>query len=552
MLTTRRSLLIGASLSAAPTAAWAQALPRGAFTHGVASGDPTQTNVILWTRFVPSTGGDARIAWEISEDENFRRTARRGRAVASPARDYCVKVDVGGLQPGRRYFYRFLSGADPSPTGRTMTAPRASAAQMTLALFSCSNLPFGYFHAYGDAAQDERIDLALHTGDYIYEYQRGVYPAADQVVPGRVFEPEGEIVRLGDYHQRYQSYHLDPDLQELRRLKPLMAVWDDHELTNDAWRDGAQNHQDNEGTWADRVAAAAGAYFDWMPIRRPDPSAPRLYRSTDWGDLARIVMLDTRLIGRDRQLDARTLAPVLAQGGPQAMQAIQNFQQQLNDPNRHLLGAAQEAWLRDQLAGSKQAGQSWQVLVQQLVIGEQFAPAGLGRFLPPDASQFVRAYVAGGAQLARLGVSWNMDSWGGYVAARQRLLEMCAAQGANVLAVAGDSHNAWANNLPAPAGGRLAALEFAGGSVTSPGLESALSQARPGERENALTGMNENLAWCDVSRRGYAAITLTRAGATTEWRAFDDVRTPTRAAPSVSTLTAETSAAAGPSAWRVS
>ncbi|MBI1251387.1 MAG: alkaline phosphatase [Alphaproteobacteria bacterium] len=547
----RRSLLIAASLTAAPIPAWAQGLARGTFTHGVASGDPTMTSVILWTRFAPA-GGDGRIAWEISEDENFRRVARRGRAEASAATDYCVKVDAGGLRPGRRYFYRFLSGSDPSPTGRTLTAPRTGAESLSFALFSCANLPFGYFHAYGDAAAREDIDIAIHTGDYFYEYERGVYPYPDQIVPGRVIEPAGEIIRLEDYHQRYQSYHVDPDLLELRRLKPLMAVWDDHELTNDAWKGGAQNHQpETEGSWSDRVAAASAAYFHWMPLRRPDAASPRLYRSVDWGDLARIIMLDTRLIGRDQQLDARaTLGPALAAGGAEAQRAIAGFQARLSDPNRQLLGAAQEAWLSGQISGSKQAGHAWQLLVQQLVMFDQAVPAGMARYLPADASDGTRAFVAAGYQLSRLGVGWNMDSWSGYPAARQRLLAMCAAQGSNVLAVAGDSHNAWASNLAAPDGGRLAALEFAGGSVTSPGFERTLSNAGPNEREIAMTSMNPALAWCDISRRGYAAITLKRGGAATEWRAFDDVRTPQRSAPIVSRLAAETSAGAGPGAWR--
>jgi alkaline phosphatase D len=297
----RRGLLFASASAALPRAAWAQSLSAGAFTHGVASGDPLRDGVILWTRFV---GGDGRIAWEVAEDDAFTRIAQRGEAQASAANDFCVKIDVRGLAPGRSYFYRFLSGSGPSLPGRTRTAPE-NAEALTVGLVSCANYAFGYFHAYGHLARREDVELVLHTGDYIYEYGPGEYPSAAETIAGRAFDPDHEIVSLEDYYQRYRLYHTDPDLLELRRLKPLSAVWDDHEISNDSSSTGAQNHQRNEGAYLDRVAAATKAYFDWMPIRRPETSGARVYRSLDWGDLARILLIDTRLIGRTRQLDYR-------------------------------------------------------------------------------------------------------------------------------------------------------------------------------------------------------------------------------------------------------
>lgn len=550
MLIARRSFLAATSLAAAPWPAWARDLSAGVFTHGIASGDPLADGIILWTRFVHA--GDGRLAWEIAEDEAFARVAQRGEAAASFANDFCAKIDVRGLAPGRPYFYRFLSASGPSLVGRTRTAPAAGVDHLTVALFSCSNFPFGYFHAYGHAAQREDIDLALHVGDYIYEYARGTYPSEAETVAGRLIEPLGEIVRVQDYYQRYATYHTDPDLQELRRLKPMSVVWDDHELTNDTWAHGAQNHQpETEGAFTDRIAAASKAYFDWMPIRRPERRGVRIYRSLDWGDLARIVLLDTRCIGRDQQLDYRTsLLPRLAQGGADAAAAVAEFRQTLLDnPNRTLLGPAQEAWLAQSLGQSKQRGQAWQIVAQQVIMGEQMSPQGLTRLLPDDAYAGTRQRTAAGEQLAALGLPWNLDSWDGYPAARARFLEACAANANNTIVLGGDSHNCWLNNLPAASGARLAAVEFAGGSVTSPGFENSLTLAQPGERETLLRSANSNLAWCDLTHRGYGALTFTRTKCTAEWIAFDSISTPAAAAPTITRLHAAASATDGPSAW---
>jgi alkaline phosphatase D len=552
MFVSRRSLLIGASLLAAPAPAWARNLARGEFTHGVASGDPTANRVVIWTRFV--SAGQGPIAWEVAHDENFARVAERGTAAPSPADDYCVKVDVRGLAPGRPYFYRFLSCACPSFTCRTRTAPRGAAESLKIALFSCSNYPFGYFHAYGHAAAREDIDLAVHVGDYIYEYQRGTYPNETEALAGRVLEPAGEIVSFTDYCQRYATYHTDPDLLELRRLKPMAVVWDDHEITNDVWREGAQNHQpDTEGAFVDRVAAASKAYFDWMPIRRPDPARPRIYRSLDWGDLARVLLLDTRFIGRDKQLDYRAeLAPQLAQAGADAPAIAARFKRDvLGAPARTLLGGAQEQWFADALAQSKRNGQTWQVVAQQVVMGEQLAAPDLLRLLPADISPGSRAQFTAGAQMGALGMPWNLDSWNGYPAARARFLAACAANANNAVVLGGDSHNCWLNNLAAPGGNRLAAIEFAGGSVSSPGFERSFSNAAPGERESVMRAGNANLAFCDITNRGYGALKFTRAACEAEWLAFADIRSREAPAPSVTLITSTPSAAAGPGAWSV-
>lgn len=549
MLTSRRTLLALGAAFAAPRPAWAQNLSRGIFTHGVASGDPLPDGVVIWTRFI---GPGGRIGWEVSEDESFAQVTQRGEVSASPVNDFCVKIDVRGLAPGRRYFYRFLSATDPSPTGRTCTAPATGGDSLTIALFSCSNFGFGYFHAYGHAAARDDIDLAVHTGDYIYEYGRTTYPSENETVAGRIIDPASEIVRLNDYYQRYATYHADPDLLALRQAKPMAVVWDDHEITNDTWRDGAQNHQvEFEGTWIDRVAAASKAYFDWMPIRRPTQQGARIYRTLDWGNLARIVLLDTRHIGRDEQINYRSaLIPRLAEAGADAAAVVAEFRRtMLDDPNRTLLGAEQERWFAEALAQSKSRGQTWQIIAQQVIMGEQMYAQGASRLLPESASGNTRQWIAGGEQIASLGLPWNMDSWGGYPAARARFLDACVANANNTVVLAGDSHNCWLNNIEAPSGGRQAAIEFAGGSVTSPGFERSLSNAQPGERETLMRNANPNLAWCDLTKRGYGALKFTPTACQSEWVAFTDVRSPEAGTPEITRLVSEASTSAGPSGW---
>jgi alkaline phosphatase D len=547
MILPRRGLLFAGAGAALPRAAWAQSLSAGQFTHGIASGDPVQDGVILWTRFV---GGDGRIAWEVAEDDAFTNIAQRGEAQAGAASDFCVKVDARGLAPGRRYFYRFLSASGPSLTGRTCTAP-AQAQSLTVGLVSCANYGYGHFHAYGHLARRDDVDLVLHTGDYIYEYGPDQYPNDEDTVAGRSFDPAREIVTLDDYYARYRQYHSDPDLLALRQAKPLSAVWDDHEIANDAASGGAQNHQRDEGAYADRVAAATKAYFDWMPIRRPEASGPRVYRSLDWGDLARILLLDTRLIGRARQLSyLRALGLRLLSDGERAAAAVEEFRRtQLNDPARTLLGAEQEAWFAAELAASKQRGHTWQIVAQQIAMGEQIIGEGALSFVPASAHGNVRRYVGAAERLGRMRMPWNLDAWDGYPAARTRFLEACAAHGANVAVLGGDSHNTWLNNLAAPSGGRLAAIEFAGGSVTSPGLESPLAAAPDGARETMMRNANAHLAWCDVSNRGYGVLRFTRAACESEWVAFSDVRNVSASPPSVTLLQSEASAGAGPGGW---
>lgn len=555
LITRRRLLVTGLATGLAgrfPAAAQVSGLSHGLFTHSVASGDPMADAIMLWTRFVTSDARDGEIAWEIAETEAFETIVASGKTAVRAVSDYCVKVDAKGLRPGRPYAFRFMGADGPSPTGLTCTAPLSGAASLRFALFSCSNLGFGYFHAYRDAAARSDIELCIHVGDYLYEYARGVYPKPEKTVPGRAIYPETEILTPSDYHRRYANYRDDPDLQELHRLKPWITVWDDHELANDTYDGGAENHDpETQGAWEMRRATAVQAYLDWMPARHDPKAGIAIYRRYDWGGLATILALDTRLVGRTKQLSYRDeLEPLADQDDTAFAAAADTFARtKLADPNRTLLGATQEAWLSGELKRSKDSGATWQVLAQQIVAGRQSFPAAYGKFLPDTASDGATKSLALRTRIGALGLPWNLDAWGGYPAARDRLLADCRAYGTNAILLSGDSHNAWANNLT-DAEGVIAAIEVAGTSVTSTGLENSMSAAPSGGRESAMREANTELAWCDVTNRGYAIVTLTATAVETRFIATGPV---TEAAAARLSETILTSAASpkGPAGWTI-
>ncbi|MBI1403269.1 MAG: alkaline phosphatase [Porphyrobacter sp.] len=514
---TRRSLftLAGASAALAASPLAARSFGSG-FTHGVASGEPAAQSVLLWTRYV----GDAETAltWQVSASEDFSKPVAEGSIAAAPERDWCAKGIATGLEPGRWYFYRFIApdGA-MSPVGRTRTLPEAGVPNFKLAVFSCSNFGFGWFNAYGHAAEANDADLAVHLGDYIYEYGAGTYPDPKAADPARVLEPSNEIVTLTDYRLRYATYRADPDLQRLHQVLPMIAVWDDHESANDSWKNGAQNHQpDTEGDWATRKAIAKRVYREWMPV------GEEVYTTYQIGDLATLFKLDTRLEGRDEQF---SLEKVLAgKSDPQAIvAALEAFRDGAwADPARQLLGKAQEQWLAEGLAASSGAGTTWQVLVQQVLMGNLKTPRALVGQIGDGMPDYIRQRLTAASMASEVGLPSNMDSWDGYPAARARVFEAALAADANLLVLAGDSHNGWAFELTHE--GEKVGVEMGGQSVSSPGFESYLTFVPPAVLANALVAENTQLKWADTAQRGYMLVELTPTRAVTEYRFTGNVR----------------------------
>lgn len=515
----RRQLLAAGSFGLAALAApgTARILAARGFTHNVASGEPGHYKVMLWTRYVPAAGDAARLTWQVSRTPDFARVAASGEVVAEAEHNGCVKPVAEGLEPGTWYYYRFLDGRGrASPLGRTRTLPNGKSGpttRFTLGVFSCSNLPFGWFNAYAHAAARDDVDLMVHLGDYLYEYERGKYPSADAALPGRVIDPASETVALADYRLRHASYRADPDLQRLHQLFPMVMMWDDHESANDAWADGAENHQAAEGAWDVRKRAAMRAYREWLPV------SDEPWKSYRIGDLLHLFRPETRLTARSRPLD---LGAALA-GNRDIAAALVAFRDgPWKDPNRTLLGGEQEAWLAEGLRRSARDGVRWQVLAQQVIMGTIQTSPRIAEWVGADASQEVRQRSAIGLAAARAGLPFNFDQWDGYPAARDRLLKAALDANANLVVLSGDSHNAWAFDLDLA--GTRAGVEFAGHSVTSPGYEAYLPRVAPSDLAAAIVEANRQLRWADTHRRGYMTLELTPERATGEWLFLDTVR----------------------------
>lgn len=434
--------------------------PASLFTHGVASGDPLEDGFVIWTRVTPADlGSTLEVFYEVALDADFVDRVDAGTVMTGAAVDFTAKLDVRGLVWGRDYYYRFSALGRTSMVGRARCAPKDGEAKaLRFAVTSCASLGHGHFHVYRRIAEREDLDAVLHLGDYLYEYGTGEYGTV------REYEPAHEIVTLSDYRTRHAQYRRDPDLQALHQQHAIIPIWDDHETADDAYEDGAGNHQpDTEGTWNARKQAAKQAYFEWMPIR--DPGMQRIHRTLRYGNLADIVLLDTRLEGRDVQL---TSSSELA-----------------NEPaSRSLLGAAQEAWLDGELAESRAR---WVILAQQVMV----------------------------AQLSFSGGNpFNLDQWDGYPAARGRLLASIRthAPGRTVV-LTGDIHTSWVGRLVddpfadgADPARDAAAVEFVTTSVTSPGI----AAGNLAERIAAgIMAESPHLAYVELSRKGYVVLDVT-------------------------------------------
>ena len=479
------------------------------FTHSVASGEPAADGMLLWTRYV-GTGDSAKVRVELAESADFARVVAGGEMVTGPWRDWTAKISVDGLKPATRYHYRFVAADGAvSPVGRTKTLPTGAAPRFNLGVFSCSNMPFGHFNAYAHAAARDDIDLSLHLGDYYYEYKRGGYPANNP--RWDLVAPQTETVALSDYRLRFASYRADRDLQALHAAHPMVMSWDDHESTNDSWEGGAQNHQADEGDWATRRSASIQAYREWMPI----DDVP--YKSYAIGNLATLFRTETRLLARTKPVE---VAAFFKESDVAA--ALIAFKAGAwRDPSMTMMGPMQESWLAHGLAASTKAKTRWQVVGTGTIAGETYTPSEAPTWLAPDADMRAKAYVGAGVALAKAGLPYNMDAWGGYPAARARLLSSAQRANANLIMLSGDSHNAWAYELSND--GKRAGVEFAGHSVTSPGFEQATRAADPKAVAAAMVRASPELKWADTSRRGYMRLSLTPAAATNEWVFMDTI-----------------------------
>ncbi|WP_067659304.1 alkaline phosphatase D family protein [Nocardia harenae] len=476
------------------------------FGHGVASGDPLPTGVILWTRVTPAPdatpgstrGPDVAVRWEVARDDSFTEVVADGTATATAASDHTVKIDAAGLAPGTDYRYRFTALGATSPIGSTRTAPAAADTpeRLRFGVVSCSNWEAGYFGAYRHLAARGDLDAVLHLGDYLYEYERGEFGGRGGAV--RAHDPEHEIVTLADYRIRHGQYKTDPDLALLHGSVPFIATWDDHETANDAWSGGAENHDPAaEGEWAARYAAARQAYREWMPVR--DSADGRLYRRLRFGALAELSMLDLRSY-RDRQ------------ASPGA------GWRDIDAPERSITGREQLDWL---IGGLESAPVRWKLVGNPVMI----APV-----LFPPLDPAVTAGLARVVGIPAGGIPVNADQWDGYTADRNRLVRAVHDAGVGgVLFLTGDIHSSWAADLPLEAAaypaGPVAGAEFVVPSVTSqsPG---DLAGTGTGAAASAVREVNRHLRYLELDSHGYGVLHVDAGQAQMDWFYLLDVKDP--------------------------
>ena len=512
------------------------------FQHGVASGDPLTDRVIVWTRVSGSENESVEVHWRVSTDPALTNVVQSGLYVTGPYRDYTVKVDVEGLEAGTTYYYGFTALGKSSIVGKTRTAPSSMVDQLKFAVVSCSNLQHGYFNSYGRIADRTDLDAVIHLGDYIYEYSatgEDFYGAASLRDNGeRLHVPDNEIVTLEDYRTRYSQYRLDPDLRRVHQQHPFILIWDDHESANDAYEDGAENHQEDEGVWTDRKAIAKQVYDEWMPIRSDLNEFP-LYRTISYGDLVDVIMLDTRLEGRDEQI-LNVLDPALYSS------------------ERTILGSVQKEWFFDQLSSSDAV---WKVIGNQVIFSEFNVWWAANPADPVLGSPVALESIF-------------LDIWDGYPSEREQIIDLIAGEQTgspidNVVVLTGDFHSTFGFDIskrpallsasdaaiplvgdaPIPVqptydpetGAGSIAVEFATPSVTSANFDENLPppvaaafqfQINTPLPDNAgpVAGINPNphMQYADLNRHGYFILDLTSDHAQADWFFTEDIFTRNR------------------------
>jgi alkaline phosphatase D len=516
----RRSVLAGGAGAVAVTTATPGAravADHQVFQHGVASGDPLPRAVVLWTRVTPTAtatpgsgaGPRVRVTWEVATDRGFREVVRRGAVRTGPARDHTVKVDATRLRPDTAYYYRFTCRGETSPVGRTRTAPARNATPdgLRFGVVSCANLQAGWFSAYRHLARRDDLHAVIHLGDYLYEYAPGEYGYGRANTDIRPHAPAREMVSLADYRQRHAQYKTDPDLRALHARHPFIVTWDDHEVTNDAWRDGAENHQPAEGDYAARRAAAHRAYDEWMPVRMSGTAATgdgtRLFRTLRFGALAELSMLDLRTY-RDQQATTPAPSPVPTPTG---------------GTDGTIAGRAQLDWLKQRL---RRGGPQWKLVGNPVMI----APVTFAQ-VPHDLVDPVNDVTG---LLPRDGAPYNVDQWDGYTRDRRELFEHIRDQGLrDVVFLTGDIHSGWACDLPHDVAtyplGDSAGVELVCTSVTSNNLKDITgSPARTSSLavEAVIQTNNRHVKYLNFDDHGYSILDVTPERVQMDWYVIGD------------------------------
>ena len=451
--------------------------PARAFRHGVASGDPLADRVMLWTRVTPPAGGSSPVdvRWRIARDAALEQIVGQGSVRTAAERDFTVKVDAGGLEPGRAYFFAFDTGGERSPVGQTRTLPAGPVDRVRLASICCSNYPAGFFNVYRCLANREDLDAVVHLGDYIYERTFG---------ENQVRRHEGaEVTTLDGYRARYTTYRRDPDLQAAHHAAPWVVTWDDHEVANNYADDVPEDDQPRDAFLL-RRAAAYQAFYEFMPLRRSSmPAGPAMgiYRRLAFGRLLEMSVLDTRQYRSDQPCGDGTK--------PSCPGHV--------SPERSILGADQRAWLFGGLGASEAR---WNVLAQQVMVARL-------RGVRDDGED-----------------TWSMDKWDGYPVERRALLDVLAdAAVPNAVVLTGDIHSNWVADLRRDfesEASETVATELVGTSISSGGDGADMTAG--GAR---VLAANPHIKFYN-GQRGYLRATVTPDRWTTEFRVVSVVSRP--------------------------
>ena len=492
----------------------------GSFLHGVASGDPDRSSIVLWTRVTPSASRQRGVVrWTVARDPKMRDVVAVGQMATGPSRDWTVKALIEGLQPGQTFYYQFRTLDNSSPVGRTRTLPAGDLNRARFAVVSCSNYSSGFFNVYDAISRQDDLDAVLHLGDYLYEY--GGNAGSDI---GRAHLPGHEIVSLDDYRQRHAQHKQDTASQAMHQQHPLIPIWDDHEVADNSWKGGANNHQsETEGDWDERRRAALQAYYEWMPVREPTTLPEAFYRAFSYGNLLHLSALETRLMARDEQISYSAMRAL------QSSEEVAAFERDvLWNEDREMLGAEQMRFLSREWEASAQTGHSWRLIANQVLMAQVTTPDLTKHFDTQQIDQMTenwsgaRSFIDFSAY--RLPIA--PDSWSGYPAARGRLYQKIREFDSGLVVLTGDTHAWWANDLTDANGSRVgvelgvhsvtASAAFAPGSYGGKGLEYGQS----------LIADNRDVRFVSGEGHGYIALVVTPETVEAIFKTVSTVKSP--------------------------
>jgi len=461
------------------------------FVFGIASGDVTHDSIVLWAKLA-TPGGSARWYVELADPAAvaYGDTKQQvGEATADPATG-SIHAAVSGLEPGLRYRYWFEADGSRSDEGLFGTIPVDRAVRFVVV--NCAKYNSGFFNAYKAVAEMDDIDFVLHLGDYIYEAAE--VPVGKQTPGaniGRPMDPLGTCVTAADYDTRYREYRGDRDLLLLHARHAMIATIDDHELSDNAWEGGADEHDPaRDGSWSDRKKAAMDAWQDWMPTMRHPLAAGlgeqgHVWQEISLGDAGRILLCETRLARSD---------PAAADGS-----------------DKTELGTEQRDWVMSALA-TPTPGWTFLAMPSMLASVEDAAS-------DPDALFALRKLKLTDADA----VETFHDLWGVFAHEKAELLQAVHAAERTIV-LSGDVHFS-AEHITTPDGSGF--VEWTSTSITSPNLDDKMGWPRGAESrdyEAALLKMLPDLQWCDLDSHGFMVVEAGPQSVSCQWWFVDTVR----------------------------